>query len=74
MRLPSSRIAECSACLTAVHTLIDRLAGFVYTSDFSWNSQISRSDAVMSPLYTQLVLLHPTLVELIPCSHIDSQV
>ncbi|CAJ0930938.1 unnamed protein product, partial [Mesorhabditis belari] len=60
MRLPASRIAETSACLTAVHTLIDRLSG--------------RSDAVLSPLYTQLVLLHPTLVELIPCSHIDSQI
>ncbi|CAJ0579448.1 unnamed protein product, partial [Mesorhabditis spiculigera] len=60
MRLPAIRLAETTSCLTAVQTLIDRLAG--------------RPDAVSSPLYSQLVLLHPTLVELIPCCHADPQV
>ncbi|GMS96069.1 hypothetical protein PENTCL1PPCAC_18244 [Pristionchus entomophagus] len=60
MRLPRTRVMEMISALNAVDALIERMA--------------LRSDAASSDLYSQLVVLHPSLVDLIPTSHADPEI
>ncbi|GMR48422.1 hypothetical protein PMAYCL1PPCAC_18617 [Pristionchus mayeri] len=60
MRLPRTRVMEVISALNAVDALIERMA--------------LRSDAASSDLYSQLVVLHPSLVDLIPTSHADPEI
>uniref|UniRef100_A0A8R1YAA6 Protein MON2 homolog n=1 Tax=Pristionchus pacificus TaxID=54126 RepID=A0A8R1YAA6_PRIPA len=60
MRLPRTRVMEVISALNAVNALIERMS--------------LRSDAASSDLYSQLVVLHPSLVDLIPTSHADPEI
>lgn len=57
LRLPRSRILEIISALQAIDSLIARLA----------------RDPRMSELYSQLVSLFPSVVDVMPCCHADSQ-
>ncbi|GMT24919.1 hypothetical protein PFISCL1PPCAC_16216 [Pristionchus fissidentatus] len=60
MGLPRTRVMEVVSALNAVDALIERMA--------------LRSDAASSDLYSQLVVLHPSLVDLIPTCHADPEI
>ncbi|CAI5447431.1 unnamed protein product [Caenorhabditis angaria] len=57
LRLPRSRFLEIISALQAIDQLIERLA----------------RDPRLTELYSQLVSLFPTVVDIVPCSHSDAE-
>ena len=68
--MPRTRLAEMTAALQAIESLIARLSRLVPAVCYKF---LLYRDPSLNELYQQLVSLYPTVVDVVPCCREDPQ-